>query len=310
MGISFVYNQLQDNSKESTETKSTVTFTKNNNNSWTITGTRPSSTQSKSLDYTSGKQKYYENHVYFISSGVESMTTGVALRFYGIGTSSTYAGLTTNSWALVRNGSTAAEYASHYVSIRVTTSVAETIPETTYYPMVIDLTLMLGSEIADYVMDLYTNGGREVAWPWLSSYFPNIAGYTNSGGYKIYPSYNSGEFINVENPTLIISNSDGTSTISSTFSTPILRGIPELINGKIDYSYTNFPNGDIYNPNGFKQAWYQEADLGDLTWNKSLTNGFYTDSLSIASYASTADVPKIRCNKYITISKNDYALSV
>jgi len=117
--------------------------------------------------------------------------------------------------------------------------------------MIIDLTAMFGSTIADYIYSLETaHTGDGVAF--FKSLFPND-----------YYEYNAGELLSVSGLSAHVMR-DVDDNIIRTYpldSTLTLRGIPEL-----DSNNKLYFDGDTYDAGGTVTRKYGIVDLGTLTW--------------------------------------------
>lgn len=126
-------------------------------------------------------------HKYFLTCCVKpSVAVNRAIISFGNGNSTIKNILTENAWNLVEGLSTHSTPSGHYVQVDVygTLSVGDTAQIKNF--MVIDLTQMFGSTIADYIYSLErSQAGAGVAW--FKKLFPND-----------YYAYNAGELLSVE----------------------------------------------------------------------------------------------------------------
>lgn len=117
--------------------------------------------------------------------------------------------------------------------------------------MVIDLTQMFGSTIADYIYSLeQSQAGAGVAW--FKKLFPND-----------YYEYNAGELLSVEGLSAHVMRDADNSVIGNypLDSSLTLRGIP-----KLDASNNLYYDGDEYTSDGKVKRKYGVVDLGTLEW--------------------------------------------
>ena len=121
--------------------------------------------------------------------------------------------------------------------------------------MLCDLTAKLNSEIADHIYALeQANSGDGVAF--FKKLFP-----------EDYYAYNPGELISVSGVSAHETRDANNNVIGNypLDSTLILRGVPKLVDGKIQY------DGDRYLPDGTVERRYGVVDLGTLTWQTRKT---------------------------------------
>lgn len=173
-GGSLAVNQLNGNRQNSSE-ESGITFTNNGDGSWTITGTS-TAVVSKNIDITHSAPIPEGHVVYFASNSVEgSRSTFWLTLSQNDGSHSNFYGESVEKLDGDKNR----------IYIRVANGY-DCGSGITMKPMVIDLTQMFGSTIADYIYSLeQANAGDGVAW--FRKYFP-----------KEYYPYNAGEIQSVE----------------------------------------------------------------------------------------------------------------
>ncbi len=161
--------------------------------------------------------------------------------------------------------------------------------------MQIDLTLMFGTAIADYVYSLeQATEGSGLAW--LRSY-----GFFT----KDYYEYDAGSLQSVCTSGRKITALDGT-VRTYPIDNEELRGL-----FKLDANNKLYADGDIYPPSGSGRRKYGIIDLGDLTWvyrasGASLTPYFYAEFDGIKSHGNpVTNKADIICSKYTTALKSE-----
>ena len=152
--------------------------------------------------------------------------------------------------------------------------------------MLCDLTAKLNSEIADHIYALeQANSGDGVAF--FKKLFP-----------EDYYAYNPGELISVSGVSAHETRDANNNVIGNypLDSTLILRGVPKLVNGKIQY------DGDRYLPDGTVKRRYGVVDLGTLDLEYSETDNYFLAPLpaNIKKYATRTQ--SLMCKNYIAIT--------
>ena len=159
--------------------------------------------------------------------------------------------------------------------------------------MLTDLTLMLGSTIADYVYSLETaTEGAGVAW--LKSH-----GFIDDN----YHAYNTGELISAKPTAKVVGNT------TYALGGADLRGL-----FKLDENNNLYCDGDVYTADGTITRKYGIVDLGTLNWAYTATYAYpyFRAGLSNIKFTSTSVV--MICSKYKAIGgkngadfrENDY----
>lgn len=115
--------------------------------------------------------------------------------------------------------------------------------------MILDLTAMFGSTIADYIYGLeQATAGAGVAW--FKALFPND-----------YYAYNAGELMSVKATAHVMKNASNTVIGNYALDSNLeLRGIPKLVNNKLEYY------GDTYESDGSVTRKYGIVNLGSLNY--------------------------------------------
>lgn len=244
VGGSIVWNQLNVN-RAVTSSGGGVTFTKNDNGSWTLTGAGTGVYRKQFAN--NGETMLLKDHVYFLSFGENFSGSASTIQIYitDFGTSS-------NEF----NKDSIAKMSVNRNQFSVRTYADFVAPEggLTIVPQVFDLTQMFGTTIADYIHSIETaTSGAGVAW--LKQHFPK---QFDSG----YQEYNAGEIKSVSG---LVSHTmrDADDNIIAAYpldSALVLRGIPKITDGKLSY------DGDRYLPDGTVERRYGIVDLGTLTW--------------------------------------------
>lgn len=128
--------------------------------------------------------------------------------------------------------------------------------------MVIDLTQMLGSAIADYAYSLDTNG---IAW--LRSY-----GFITDD----YKPYNAGTIESVEATAKVVRDENGENAVTYPLGSDVLRGI-----FKLDTNNNLYADGDRKESDGTKRRRYSIVNLGRIDWiNAGEYKLFYATALN------------------------------
>ena len=144
----------------------------------------------------------------------------------------------------------------------------------------IDLTQMLGTDIAEYIYSLeHTNAGAGVSF--FREFFP-----------ADYYDYNAGELLSVSGLQSHKTTGNGWERTYPLDSSLTLRGIPKL-NSNNNLYY----DGDEYSPDGTVTRKYGFVDMGTLNWFGTSQNRFFstiTDAIN-TNENSTA----IICEKYV-----------
>lgn len=146
--------------------------------------------------------------------------------------------------------------------------------------MVIDLTSLFGSTIADYIyaQEQATAGA-------------GVAIFRKLFGASYYP-FNSGELISVSGLSAHIMRDTNNNIIGNypLDSSLTLRGIPKLADGKMYF------DGDVYASDGTVTRRFTIVDLGTLTWSRessSTGDNFYANLSPVAKPSS-----HVLCQKY------------
>ena len=159
--------------------------------------------------------------------------------------------------------------------------------------MLHDLTLLVGSTIADYIYQLeQSTAGAGVAW--LKEHFPKLF----DDGYK---AYNAGELVSVKTTAHVMRDSNDVIVGSYPLSPVELRGL-----FKLDTNNKLYCDGDSYRCDGQVQRRYGIVDLGTLSWAKqdhaTLGTYFYGNVASLGIKRATGDysqnVANAICSNY------------
>lgn len=158
--------------------------------------------------------------------------------------------------------------------------------------MVIDLTQMLGTAIADFVYALeQATAGEGVAWLKRYDLIDDQ-----------YHAYNAGSLESVEATSHIAKDGNGNVISTTTFGSVTLRGIT-----KTDADGNLYYYGDTYSWDGTVNRRFAEVDLGSLNWQYSGSRQWFNveaGQLSI-KYESTSAfnnaIANAICSKYITV---------
>lgn len=274
VGASVAWNQIVAVSNiRGTGTDAGVTFTKGTSGDITITGTTNSFTNHSVVLNLS----VIQHHKYFLTGakGVTQLTFNSVVGFK-VATS-------TNGGVIVDSANTGTNAAIVcYLDVPNETQVNETI-----YPQVTDLTLALGSAIADYIYNLESGtAGAGIAKLREWGFFT-----------KPYYAYNAGgiESVNVSKHIM----RDGDNNIIGEYPLDYsltLRGIL-----KLDGSNNLYADGDTYEADGTVTRKFGIVDLGTLDWayrGPNYANTFSTGS--ITNYKHTTGIVGI-ISKYTAI---------
>ena len=159
--------------------------------------------------------------------------------------------------------------------------------------MVIDLTQMFGSTIADYIYSLeQANAGAGVAW--FKKLFP-----------KDYYAYNAGELISVKTSAHVMRDANNNIIGNYPLDPDLeLRGIP-----KLDSNNNLYYDGDEYEPSGTVKRKYGIVDLGTLNWSRAETQNnhwrFAAILNEVVKAVTPADVFNGICEEYNSVSPGD-----
>ena len=227
-----------------------------------------------------------ENHVYLVCGKIKS--DGTNEFSIGIYNSASNASLqryvrTENSYADV-----AFVYkpsASAYFALRFANGAPTSASGDASDVMLVDLTLMFGSTIADYIYSLETaHAGDGVSY--FRSLFPSS-----------YYAYNAHELMSVKTSGKRISKT-GEETITYSLSNIELRGLFKIDNGNL------YCDGDTYESNGTVTRRYGIVDLGTLNWS---VQGTGNDGGHVFSYTGVLVPRKFPANCISTIPVDNYS---
>ena len=186
VGGTIAWNQLIGyNTMEANKTEAGITFTKNTNGSLKISGTKTSNANTYYLLTSStllSGHKYFINGANTTNANVGGATGGynIFCRYTGGGVS--FAKQYSNPTIIAPSTSSATTFG---LEIQVGYMSAGNTFNDTLYPVCIDLTLLFGATVADYIYDLeQSNNGAGVAW--FREKFP-----------KRYYDYNTGKLLSV-----------------------------------------------------------------------------------------------------------------
>ena len=151
----------------------------------------------------------------------------------------------------------------------------------------IDLTAFLGPTIADYAYTLeQQSAGSGVSW--LKQYGFFLDDY--------YP-FATSKLESVQTSAHVIKDANDQTVESYAIDDVVLRGIPKLVNGEIQY------DGDTYEADGTVTRYWKEVDLGDLTWT-------YRSEIAAGMFSGTISGNKAGNTLYAICSKYEYAGAV
>lgn len=280
VGGTVAWNQIQKHDR-ATNTTANVTYTNNNDGSFTLNGTANANSFFSPANGASSA-KSVANHIYLAATDIvnpsnNSLTVGMyvnsALKVLGDTHNSLLYKATTTGDEIQMGFRWAS--GTNFSSLKVK-------------GYLIDLTQMFGTAIADraYALEQAT-AGSGIAWLKSMGFFTQDYYPSDTGTLKSVEGLQSHDMRDA-NDTVIASyllDSDLT-----------LRGIPKLdANNKLYY------DGDTYEAGGSVTRRYGIVDLGTLTWTKdgNNTNLFRADALQgIKKYGNT----NIICSAYITVN--------
>lgn len=252
VGGSVAWNQLIDpNFFDDSRSHQGVTFTRNSDGSITVNGTVTG--YASAYMQISSNSNISQGHKYYVYSG--SATGDVKIWYNGSGgIISTVCSIGTIT--TIANG----------FFLRINNEGKQV--DETVKPVVIDLTTLFGSTIADYIYSLeQATAGAGVAW--FKKYFP-----------EDYYEYSAPTLKHVEGVSAkqIRDADDNVTAIYPLDSTLTLRGVPKLTDGKMWF------DGDKYNADGTVERRYGIVDLGTLDWSKTTigSSDVFTATLSNA----------------------------
>ena len=230
-----------------------------------------SGTTTASYFATHTVQAFTQNHVYFMHLIVNANPNNVPFSFSPYNLSGDF-GINQNGGTKIAKWTSASKNSSIGVgSIAKNVSVDGIKLRYT----LVNLTLMLGSAIADYVYSLeQSTAGSGIAW--LKSY-----GFFEED----YIAYSAPTLQSVEGTSHIAKDGNGNVISTTTFGAVTLRGITELVNGTIRY------NGDTYEPDGTVTRYFGERayQTGDESLTDAITDGTNTVYKLVAPTTESAD---------------------
>lgn len=178
IGGTVAFNQLV-NATISSTTVNGVTYTKNGDGTYTLTGTPTVTSCFLNLDYDNHTNNYLQvNHVYYLPKCNNHENIGLGL----FGATIDYYSVTGSKIIKVSGLATGRSWVRVQISNLLNTDIGTVI----FKPQLIDLTQMFGSTIADYIYSLeQATAGSGVAY--FKSLFP-----------KDYYDYNAGQLMSVK----------------------------------------------------------------------------------------------------------------
>ena len=159
VGISWVENQLVPKTA-STTTRNGVTFTNNNDGSWTLTGTQSNNNAFNNLNYTANVKKFVSGHKYYVDGRNSSNNNKIGVLLTDdVNTISVLGSEKVVEWVDGENATTS------WCLLQVSTLSGTNIGTVKMVPQIVDLTLQFGTDIADkiYTMEQAT-AGSGLAW--------------------------------------------------------------------------------------------------------------------------------------------------
>ena len=270
VGGTLGWNQLADHPLD-TSTTSGITFTKNSDDSYTVSGTA-----------TGGVNK--RMNTIFPANGHVYLCLITQSQYVTMRISTDNAGTTkidsSTGYAVVKTDSTWTDVA---LFLRVASGTAIGTTGVKIYSMIFDLTQMFGSTVADAIYTMETaTAGSGVAW--FRQYFPS----------DYYP-YSASTLQSVQTSARQALDGNGNVIRSYPLDDSLtLRGIPKLTNGVLSY------DGDIYLPTGEVTRKYGIVELGSLEWSKNSTYGFMQASVADSAVGVSGTIPNIISDGYIT----------
>lgn len=295
VGASVAWNQVCPSTP--TVTRNGVTFTNNDDGSYTINGT---STATGGQTGTRNFRAQY-NHKYLFVGGDDNLR----VQLYPVPSlGSTFSPNTAQYGSAVINCTNEGNSAEGFncVAIFGILTNGQTVTNLTIKPMLFDLTALFSNTptIADYVYSLeQATSGAGVAW--LKEYFPKM--------FTEYQPYNAGEIKSVEGLSAHVMR-DADDEIIGNYaldSDVVLRGIPKLSNGNLYY------DGDTYKADGTVTRKYGIVDLGTLTWVYISSYGTQSESIfksnTISDFINShigdlSSLPHMVCARYALINPN------
>jgi len=195
--------------------------------------------------------------------------------------------LTANTWNFVPNivNATTSANIRFYclVNESLTTSQAVLYKNVN----VIDLTLMLGTTIADYIYGLETaTTGAGIAKLRELGFFT-----------KTYYPYNAGSVLSVQTTGHKITDANNENTVTYNVDDVVLRGVP-----KLDTNNNLYYDGDIYESNGAVTVKYSPINLGTLEWTYDSGSSQFYASMPSNARAVVANGGKGVCAKYTVVN--------
>lgn len=287
VGATLAWNQLLPYTSASS-TSHGITFTNNQDGTWTLTGTTDGSTAFANLNYD-GTHQYITNHVYFQPKCTTS-TKAIGLYSANVGGGDGTGGNACSSVNNDRIFKCTLSSTASWSRINVATPANEDIGTVVIKPQMFDLTLLFGSTIADAIYQMeQTTAGSGVAF--FRKYFP-----------EDYYAYDAGSLqsVNVSSHKAYDSNASEVSSITLD-SSKEFRGLYQSVNGELR------ANGDVYEADGTVTRKYGIVDLGSLNWdsvsNQRFASAEIRTNVKIPTNTSTAFNGV--CAIFNTASNND-----
>lgn len=236
-------------------------------------------------------------HKYLVSVNAKASRDGITIGGDIVNVGFTFNGSLTASYQKFSRILSATGTQDAFICTRSNTQVGDTI--TFKDMMLIDLTQMFGSTIADYAYTLeQATAGSGIAW--LRSY-----GFLTDD----YLPYNAGTIESVEATAKVVRDANGENAITYPLGSDVLRGL-----FKLDANNQLYADGDRKAADGTITRKYGIVDLGTLTWSTGTDSSgqYFKATLSpVAKSKTSSDFGNNLCSKYpMTSSSNVYDKSI
>lgn len=292
------WNQLVEN-ESGTSTIGGVTFTKNIDGSYTLSGVPDNNNVFKNINYSANVNKcqLIKDHVYLLPKGT-TYSGEIGMGCFG-DTSDHYSINGDDIFKVASNS-----ISQSWVRIQISRSLNVDIGTVKIYPQLFDLTKIFGSTTADYIYSLeQATPGAGVAY--FRNYFPDD-----------YYAYNTGTVTSLPSPDFPQDiKGIGTKMPDGTYRVFIDYDDGDENYGRITASGLAYPlyegdildfvNGKVIRANGY-------VDLGSLTWSGELisSNPVWYSSIPNPKLPTNSSIFNGKAEKYNPIRYNGVATNI
>lgn len=259
-----------------------------------LTITRPSGSSASNEGVYHTGMKYVSGHKYIAMCDMKASATLTNYKYFSIANTQfeMQGGSLSTSWNKFYAVASLASVVNAYFNVVVgnLSSYTSELVLDIKNCMLIDLTQMFGTTIADYIYSLeQATAGAGVAW--FRQMFP-----------RDYYAYDSGSLQSVNVASKKVYDSNNTLVATYTFDSDVtLRGLP-----KLDSNNNLYYDGDTYENDGTVTRRYGIVDLGTLNWTRVKLGEsvyvFYVDDIGIKKGYNNSNLAPMICSKYLTVS--------